>query len=156
MLSWAEPVEARSASCWCKPRAKALLLDEECGKLPNVDATVKPTPRPNPVAEQENQPLQFKDFIPHLNELRRRLTVVLLALVVFVFTSFVLVEPIIHLLTRPIGGPDKLISIEVTENVSVFMRVSLLTGFILALPVLLYEIIAFLQLEPAEKRWLYW
>ena len=63
---------------------------------------------------------------------------------------------IIRILAQPIGGLDKLQSIDVTENVGVFMRVSLLSGFILALPVIIYQLVAFVLpgLEENEKKWL--
>jgi sec-independent protein translocase protein TatC len=52
---------------------------------------------------------------------------------------------------------DKLLSIEVTENLGVFLRVSLLSGFILSLPVLLYELMAFIApgLTASERKWVY-
>ncbi|KPL71119.1 twin-arginine translocase subunit TatC [Leptolinea tardivitalis] len=94
---------------------------------------------------------------PHFQELRRRLLVALIALVVCVLASFVFADRIINFLVEPIGGLQKLQSIEVTENISVFMKVALLSGFILALPIIAYEIVAFIVpgLEPREKRWLF-
>ncbi len=93
---------------------------------------------------------------PHFKELRSRLLKSLLALIVCVAASFVFTEQIIDILVQPIGGLENLQSIEVTENISVFMKVALLSGFILALPVIAYQIIAFIVpgLESNEKRWL--
>jgi sec-independent protein translocase protein TatC len=70
--------------------------------------------------------------------------------------SFIFAQQIITLLAVPVGGVDKLVAIEVTESLGVFMRVSLLSGFIIALPVILSQIIAFLSpgLMPSERRWL--
>jgi sec-independent protein translocase protein TatC len=52
---------------------------------------------------------------------------------------------------------DKLIAIEVTESVGVYMRVSLLAGFIMALPIIVYEIMAYVipGLYDNEKRWVF-
>jgi len=52
---------------------------------------------------------------------------------------------------------ESLQSIEVTENMGVFMKVSLLSGFIISLPLTLYEIIAYIVpgLKPAERKWLF-
>jgi sec-independent protein translocase protein TatC len=93
---------------------------------------------------------------PHFKELRSRLLKSLIALVVCVIASFIFTEQIINILVQPIGGLGNLQSIEVTENISVFMKVALLSGFILALPVIAYQIVAFIipGLEPNEKRWL--
>jgi sec-independent protein translocase protein TatC len=92
----------------------------------------------------------------HIDELRSRLLKSLLALVVAVIASFVFANQVITILVQPIGGLDKLQSIEVTENLTVFMKVSLLCGFILALPFITYQIVAFILpgLKPTEKKWL--
>ena len=93
----------------------------------------------------------------HVNELRKRLFIALIAFVVACVATFNLAPTFINILATPVGGIEKLVSIEVTENLGVFMRVSLLSGFILALPILLYEILAFILpgLTPSEKRWVY-
>lgn len=93
----------------------------------------------------------------HLNELRRRIFIALLALAVGVLASFILAEKFIALLTIPIGGLQNVQSIEITENIGVFMRVSLLSGFILAFPIIFYQLIAFILpgLKKSEKKWLF-
>jgi sec-independent protein translocase protein TatC len=90
----------------------------------------------------------------HVSELRGRLLKALISLVLTTAASFLFSQYTIDLLTRPVGGPDKLIAIEVTENIGVFMRVSLLSGFILALPYILYQLLAYITpgLYPNEKR----
>lgn len=97
------------------------------------------------------------DIWGHINELRKRLLVALLIMVVTTAASFAGAGYFLELLARPIGGLRNLQAINVTENVAVFMRVALLSGFILALPVLLYELIAFVMpgLEPNERKWLF-
>jgi len=93
----------------------------------------------------------------HINELRKRLFVGLIAFIVACVATFNLAPRFINILATPVGGIDKLLSIEVTENLGVFMRVSLLSGFILSLPILLYELMAFVApgLTDQEKRWVY-
>jgi sec-independent protein translocase protein TatC len=92
----------------------------------------------------------------HINELRKRLFKAMLGLIAATALSFSLAPMLIEFLARPIGGTEKLISIEVTENISTFMRVSLLSGFIIALPIIFYQIWAFISpgLMPNEKRWM--
>jgi sec-independent protein translocase protein TatC len=94
----------------------------------------------------------------HIEELRKRLLISLVILGLTTVLSFSFAQYVIEYLSQPIGGLENLQSIEITENVGVFMRVSLLSGFILALPVILYELLAFIMpgLEPGEKRWVYW
>lgn len=89
----------------------------------------------------------------HLNELRQRLLRGLMAMVIAIFICFAFAERLIEILARPIGGIERLISIEVTENVSVFMRVSLLGGFILAFPYLLYEALAYIRPALEDHEW---
>jgi sec-independent protein translocase protein TatC len=93
----------------------------------------------------------------HIDELRKRLLYSLIALVVGIIVSFIFADKIITLLVDPIGGLQNLQSIEVTENISVYMKVALLSGFILVLPFTTYQIVAFILpgLKPSEKRWLF-
>jgi sec-independent protein translocase protein TatC len=92
----------------------------------------------------------------HLKELRNRLFKAVLALAVGTGVSFMFADRLIHWLTLPIGSQYKLQSIEVTENFSVFMQVSLLSGFIIAIPVILYQLLAFIfpGLTSKERRWI--
>jgi len=93
----------------------------------------------------------------HLIDLRKRLLFALIALAVGVVISFVFSDYTLDLLARPIGGFEGLQSIEVTENIGVFMRVTLLGGFIIALPFILVQLILFVvpALEKKERRWLF-
>ena len=94
----------------------------------------------------------------HIEELRKRLLYALIALGVGTLISFLYAELAIAFLAKPIGGLENLQSIEITENLGVFMRVSLLCGFVISLPVILYELLAFIipGLQPKERRWVYW
>ena len=95
-------------------------------------------------------------FWEHVEELRRRLLVALIALAFTTTGSFLFADQIINLLARPVGSIDSLQSIEVTENVAVFMRVSLLSGVTIAMLVILYELLAFIMpgLKIKEKKWI--
>jgi sec-independent protein translocase protein TatC len=97
------------------------------------------------------------DLFEHLNELRSRLFKALIGLVVTTIASFALADRFLQLLARPIGGLQKLQAIEVTESIGVFMRVALLSGVILAMPIIVYQLLSFIMpgLHPNEKKWLY-
>ena len=88
--------------------------------------------------------MQALTLSEHFNELRKRLLIIVIGLVVGVLVSFAFAERAIQFLAEPIGGLLSLQSIEVTENMGVFMKVALLSGFILSLPLTLYEIIAYI------------
>ena len=109
-----------------------------------------PIARDEPAAEEE----KTMSLWEHINELRKRLFVALIAFILACVATFNLTPSFITILAGPVGGVDKLLSIEVTENLGVFMRVSLLSGFILSLPILLYELMAFVApgLTGKEKR----
>jgi len=109
-------------------------------------------------ANDSQPPPNFWEMVaPHIKELRMRLLWALVGVVVGVAISFNLTNFYLDLLTQPIGGLDKLLSIEVTENLSVYMRVSLLSGFIMSLPWVLYQLLAFITpgLTQKERRWLF-
>jgi len=67
-----------------------------------------------------------------------------------VFTDFLM-----DLVAKPIGGLENLLSIQVTENLSVYFQLSLLAGFIISLPFTLYQIYLFVSpgLTQKERRW---
>ena len=92
----------------------------------------------------------------HLEELRQRLFKAFAAVIVTTLLSFVFAEHIINFLAQPIGGSQSLVSIEVTENIAIFMRVSLLSGLIFGMPVIVYQILSFILpgLQHTERRWL--
>lgn len=75
----------------------------------------------------------------HIEELRKHLLRSLLALTLAVVVSFVFTEPLIQYLARPVGGLDTLRAIDVTESISVFMKVALLSGLALSLPYIAFE-----------------
>lgn len=73
----------------------------------------------------------------HVNELRKRLFVAVISLAITTSVSFALVPYLLDFITVPVGGIENLQSIEITENIGVFMRISLLSGFIMAFPIII-------------------
>ncbi len=97
-----------------------------------------------PVLEAMGKALENpSSILEHLNDLRKHLFRATLVLIVAVVLAFTYAEPILNLLAEPIGGTEALKSVEVTESVGVFMRVSMLTGFALALPYIAFELLLF-------------
>ncbi len=97
-----------------------------------------------------------RPLLDHLNELRSRVFKAFLAVLLTTALSFAFANQIIAYLTTPIGGPQALVAIEITENVSIFMKVSLLSGFVFAMPVIVYQVMRFTLpgLKRREKVWL--
>lgn len=96
-------------------------------------------------------------LLKHLDELRIRIFKMFFALVITTGTSFAFSQQMIEYLASPIGGISKLVSIELTENIGIFMKVSLLGGFVLGMPVIVYQIMAFVLpgLKRNEQTWLF-
>lgn len=93
-------------------------------------------------------------LLPHIIALRRHIFRAVVALFIATLLAFIFAERILDFLASPVGGIDALQSVGVTENVSVFMRVSLLTGFTISLPYLMLETLLFVGpgLRAAERR----
>jgi len=83
-------------------------------------------------------------LVEHLDELRSRIVISLVALVpAFIFT-FAFHERIIDWLTGPLAEDKKLITLGVIEPFTTSVKVSLIAALGLALPVLLWQIWSFL------------
>jgi len=80
----------------------------------------------------------------HLEELRAALLRALIGLGSAIIASLFFTRRLIDFLAQPVGGLDKLQAIEVTETVSVYMRVALLAGVILASPWIFYQLFRYL------------
>lgn len=96
-----------------------------------------------------------KTIVEHIEELRHRLLFALVSLLVMVIASFFFAEKIINFLTLPIGGLSKLQAIDVSENIGTYMRVALLSGFILDFPIIVYQLLRFILpgLTKKEQRY---
>lgn len=95
-------------------------------------------------------------LLGHIAELRTRITRAVIAVVITTIISFVFADKIFRILTLPIEGTP-LIYIDVTEMLSIYMKVCLWSGIVLAMPFIVYQAIMFVApaLTPREKRYVY-
>ena len=95
--------------------------------------------------------------LEHVNELRKRLLIIVITLVVTTIIGFTFSQQLAEILAGPIGGLSTMESIDVTENVTAFMKISLLAGVVLAQPVVVYQIFAFILpgLNQNERKWVW-
>jgi len=93
-------------------------------------------------------------LVEHLDELRSRLIIALLVIVPAFLLAFVFHEQIMDWLTGPLPDDKKLVTLGVTEPFTTSVKVSLIAGLALALPVVLWQIWAFLApaVDPHFQR----
>jgi len=93
-------------------------------------------------------------LVEHLDELRSRLIVALVALVPAFLVAFAFHEQIIDWLMEPLPDDKRLVTLGVTEPFTTSIKVSILAGIALALPVLLWQVWSFLApaVETHQQR----
>jgi len=94
-------------------------------------------------------------LIEHLEELRGRLIKSAIALAVTTLASLIFTGRLLKILVAPAG--IKPIFLRPTEMFVTYMRVALISGTALAMPVIVYQMIRFVlpALKPHERRYLY-
>lgn len=92
-------------------------------------------------------------ILVHLRELRKRSIICLAAVAIGTAVSFLFANQIFQILVLPAKSIN-LIFIDVTEMIGTYMQVCLISGIVLAMPVLIYQLIAFVApaLTPSEKK----
>lgn len=108
---------------------------------------------PAPAAAPEPADERVMSLVEHLSELRRRLAICVVALLVGTVVAFVLSPRIIELLVRPIPG-QRLVFTELGGAFFLQLKLALMVGFALALPVILYQLWGFVApgLTHHERR----
>jgi len=90
----------------------------------------------------KNETGKAMSLLDHLEELRRRLIVCAIAVAVLSVVSYVYVEPIRSLFIRPVG---ELVYLGLAEALMTNLRLSLVAGFFLSLPVIFYQLWLFVM-----------
>ncbi len=94
-------------------------------------------------------------LLGHLEELRNRLIKSAIAVFIGTLVAIAFTNQILELLITPYG--NKLQVLGPTEGVAIYFRVALMTGLILAMPVLVYQLLMFILpgLDQSEKRYIF-
>ncbi len=92
-------------------------------------------------------------LVEHLSELRRRVAISIVAVMLGSAVGFWFAPAIIELLLRPVPG-GRVVFLSLTGGFSVYLRIALIVGLLLALPVVLYQLWAFVApgLTARERR----
>ncbi len=112
------------------------------------------------ILEEEEAEQSTMTLVEHLEELRWRIFKSLIAIVIGGIIAFIFREQIMHFLTYPLPKTadtvtkGQLIVTGLAEGFTVFLKLSFAAGFLLALPVILYQVWAFIApgLYEREKK----
>ena len=93
-------------------------------------------------------------LIEHLEELRGRIIVIAVAVGLAAIAGFFVAEPVLELLLAALPEGSDVIQLRVLEGVGVRIRLALFIGLAVAMPVILYELWAFVTpgLTRRERR----
>jgi sec-independent protein translocase protein TatC len=120
-----------------------------------ADTPMVDTPLPDAPLQADGESAVMP-LLEHLRELRTRLIRAFLALAITTGVSFLFVKQVLEFLIAPMGDtlPQALKPTEVLGN---YMKVALICGVTLAMPVIVYQIGRFIApgLTKKERRWIF-
>lgn len=115
--------------------------------------------RLKPRLPRKLKPDEKVSFIEHLEELRYRLIVCLVSVLVGTVVAYIFKEEIFRFISAPLlkvlpPGEQQLIFTGLLEAFVVYLKASFFTGLMISVPVILYQIWAFVSpgLYPTERR----
>jgi sec-independent protein translocase protein TatC len=133
------------------------VIDPAAVAVNDVRSNGEPSARTPPVSPPEPhapapEPATMT-LVDHLSELRKRIAISILVVLVFSAMGFVLAPQIIELLLTPMPGGE-VVFLTLSGGFMVYLRVAVIVGVLLALPVILYQLWAFVApgLTPDERR----
>jgi sec-independent protein translocase protein TatC len=132
-------------------------LEPVTGSVERVPASTAPPQarRPPPASPPEEQGVM--SLVDHLSELRRRLFISILAVVIGGAVGFYLAGDVQRLLLQPLQAANPGTQVQfltVSGGFFLYMKISFVFGVIIGLPIIVYEVWQFVApgLTPAERR----
>jgi sec-independent protein translocase protein TatC len=117
---------------------------------------------PNPVIDDLAEPEDKNmSILGHLNELRLALTYAGIGILVTTALSFIFAERLLQFLLQPYAASNpagaSLQTLRPTEGIETYFKVSLLSGIVLSMPIILYQFWQFIKpaLSKQERRYIY-
>jgi sec-independent protein translocase protein TatC len=125
-----------------------------------VAAMVRTAAPPPPQTPEEEAGEKYLTLFEHLAELRHRVMMSAIGVVIGLVISAFFAADFIEFLKEPAEEKHpglQLQFIEPFENFVTYFRVSLLGGLVLGMPMIVFQILRFLApgLRPTERKWLY-
>lgn len=124
--------------------------------IPARESGPSHVPRPAPgsspgPAEADEE--KVMSLFEHLSELRRRIAISIAAIAVGAVVGFLLAPRIVQLLLEPVPG-GRVFFLTLSGGFLIQLRIAVVVGILLALPVVLYQLWAFVSpgLTPRERR----
>jgi sec-independent protein translocase protein TatC len=119
---------------------------------PAIPADPGPASAPPPVVTPRDETVM--SLVDHLGELRTRLFRSILAVTVGAIVGFAVSDQAIAILVDPIPGDTPLYFTGLGDAFAIKLRIAIVIGIILAMPVLLYQVWAFVApgLTPPERK----
>ena len=121
-----------------------------------VDGSLAPPrddPAPPAAPEEAGDDGKVMSLVDHLAELRRRIAIALLAVAAGTVVGFILAPRILDVLKAPYGA-DPLILLAPGEGFFIYLKIALVTGVVLGMPVILWQLWRFISpgLTRQERR----
>jgi sec-independent protein translocase protein TatC len=125
------------------------MADADAIRGAGVPDRIEPPSGPAPEVIEDGSVMSLVD---HLTELRSRLVKAILAILAGSVVGFYFAEPIIRLLAAPVGGT--LQNLAPGDAFVIYLRVALVFGIVVAMPVILYQVWSFVApgLTDAERK----
>jgi sec-independent protein translocase protein TatC len=123
--------------------------------IKKLNAFMNYEPEDHPISETlANTLREPMSMLDHIQALRKHLLRMVLSMVLAIIAVSFFTPQVIDWLSSSIGGIQNLKAIDVTESISVFMRVALTAGFALASPYVAFELWLFAApgLKPRGRK----
>jgi sec-independent protein translocase protein TatC len=98
----------------------------------------------------DKTPEKEMTFVGHLEELRKRIIIVLIVFAVAFIPSYIYHAKILEFITAPLAN-KKLVFLEVTEPFLVNIKLAFFAAAAVAIPILVYQIVVFIKPALSEK-----
>jgi sec-independent protein translocase protein TatC len=130
--------------------------DDATSVLPVVrdpEGSERGTPPP-PEGPASDEPTAVMSLVDHLSELRNRIIWSVLAIAVASIVGFLVGDQIIRFLSAPLPGIKSLVFTSIGDPFAIRLRIAIIVGIILAMPVLLWHLWRFVApgLTASERR----